>query len=92
MGNNMSRRQFLGTAAMTGAALTGMGNALAAAQAPKGAADWDEKNGPAPAAPDAPQALPLGRAQSPSSTATFTSSTKLVPSSAATREGCSTGR
>jgi predicted TIM-barrel fold metal-dependent hydrolase len=59
MDNRMSRRQFLGTAAMTGAALTGMGKALAAAQAPEGAADWDEKNGPAPAAPDAPQALPL---------------------------------
>ncbi len=57
--NRMSRRQFLGTAAVTGAALTGIGNALAAAQAPQGAADWDEKNGPAPAAPDAPQALPL---------------------------------
>ena len=34
-------------------------NALAAAQAPKSAADWDEKNGAAPPAPDAPQALPL---------------------------------
>ena len=59
MVNRMSRRQFLGTAAVAGAALTGIGNALASAQAPKGAADWDEKNGPAPAAPDAPQALPL---------------------------------
>jgi L-fuconolactonase len=59
MRNKMSRRQFLGTAAMAGAALTGIGNALADAPAPAGAADWDEKNGPAPAAPDAPQALPL---------------------------------
>src|SRR5258708_1478943 len=30
MDNRMSRRQFLGTAAMAGAALTGIGNALAA--------------------------------------------------------------
>jgi predicted TIM-barrel fold metal-dependent hydrolase len=54
MGQQISRRQFIGTAAMTGAALTGMGNALAGAQAP----DWDEKNGAAPPAPDAPQARP----------------------------------
>jgi len=59
MESRMSRRQFLGTAAMAGAGLTGIGKALAAAPAPEGAADWDEKNGPAPAAPDAPQALPL---------------------------------
>jgi predicted TIM-barrel fold metal-dependent hydrolase len=58
MDNRMSRRQFLGTAAMTGAALTGLGKALAAGQAPDGAADWDERNGPAPADPNAPQALP----------------------------------
>jgi enterochelin esterase-like enzyme len=37
-----------------------MGNSLAGAQALKSAADWDEKNGPAPAAPDAPQALSVG--------------------------------
>ncbi len=40
---------------MAGAALSGMSNALAAAQAP----DWDEKNGAAPPALDAPQAHPL---------------------------------
>ena len=40
---------------MAGAALSGIGNTLAAAQAP----DWDEKNGAAPPAPDAPQAHPL---------------------------------
>ena len=44
---------------MAGAALTGMSNTLASAQAPKSAPDWDEKNGAAPPAPDAPQALPL---------------------------------
>jgi predicted TIM-barrel fold metal-dependent hydrolase len=55
MGNKISRRHFIGAAAMAGAALSGMSNALAAAQAP----DWDEKNGAAPPAPDAPQALPL---------------------------------
>jgi predicted TIM-barrel fold metal-dependent hydrolase len=59
MGNKISRRHFIGTAAMTGAALSGIGNALAGAQAPKSAADWDEKNGSAPPAPDAPQAHPL---------------------------------
>jgi predicted TIM-barrel fold metal-dependent hydrolase len=56
----LSRRKFMGTAAMAGAALTGIGNSLAGAQALASAADWDEKNGPAPAAPDAPQARPLG--------------------------------
>ncbi|MGD0798024.1 MAG: amidohydrolase family protein [Acidobacteriaceae bacterium] len=55
----LSRREFMGTAAMAGAALSGMGNSLAGAQALKSAADWDEKNGPAPAAPDAPQARPV---------------------------------
>ena len=61
MGNKISRRQFIGAAAMAGAALSGTMNALAAApaQAPKSAADWDEKNGAAPPAPDAPQARPL---------------------------------
>jgi predicted TIM-barrel fold metal-dependent hydrolase len=61
MGNKISRRQFIGTAAMAGAALSGTMNALAAtsAQAPASAADWDEKNGAAPPAPDAPQARPL---------------------------------
>jgi predicted TIM-barrel fold metal-dependent hydrolase len=54
MGQTISRRQFIGTTAMAGAALSGMSNALAAAQAP----DWDEKNGAAPPAPDAPQARP----------------------------------
>ena len=54
MGQTISRRQFIGAAAMAGAALSGTMNALAAAQAP----DWDEKNGAAPPAPDAPQALP----------------------------------
>ena len=54
----ISRRQFIGAAAMAGAALTGMSNTLASAQAPKSAPDWDEKNGAAPPAPDAPQALP----------------------------------
>ena len=40
---------------MAGAALSGMSNALAGAQSP----DWDEKNGAAPPAPDAPQAHPF---------------------------------
>jgi len=34
MGQTISRRHFIGTAAMAGAALSGMSNALAAAQAP----------------------------------------------------------
>jgi predicted TIM-barrel fold metal-dependent hydrolase len=55
MGQTISRRQFIGTAAMAGAALSGIGNAHTAAQAP----DWDEKNGAAPPAPDVPQARPL---------------------------------
>jgi predicted TIM-barrel fold metal-dependent hydrolase len=60
MSNKISRRHFIGTAAMAGAALSGMSNTLAGAQAqvPKSAADWDEKNGAAPPAPDAPQARP----------------------------------
>jgi predicted TIM-barrel fold metal-dependent hydrolase len=60
MMNSISRRKFIGTAAMAGAALSGIGSALAGAQTPASAADWDEKNGPAPPAPDAPQARPLG--------------------------------
>ncbi len=56
----ISRREFIGTAALAGAALSGTVNALAAAQAPASAADWDEKNGAAPPAPNAPQARPLG--------------------------------
>jgi predicted TIM-barrel fold metal-dependent hydrolase len=59
MSQQISRRHFIGTAAMTGAALSGIGNTLAAAQAPASAVDWDEKNGAAPPAPDAPQARPL---------------------------------
>jgi L-fuconolactonase len=55
MGQTISRRHFIGTAAMAGAALSGMSNALAGAQSP----DWDEKNGAAPPAPDAPQAHPF---------------------------------
>jgi predicted TIM-barrel fold metal-dependent hydrolase len=55
----ISRREFIGTAAMAGVALSGTINGLAAAQAPASTADWDEKNGPAPPAPDAPQARPL---------------------------------
>jgi predicted TIM-barrel fold metal-dependent hydrolase len=54
MGQTISRRQFIGTAAMAGAALSATSTALAAAQSP----DWDEKNGVAPPAPDAPQARP----------------------------------
>jgi predicted TIM-barrel fold metal-dependent hydrolase len=56
----ISRREFIGAAAMAGAALTGGMNALAVAQTPASAKDWDEKNGPAPADPAAPQARPLG--------------------------------
>ncbi|MGD0888742.1 MAG: amidohydrolase family protein [Acidobacteriaceae bacterium] len=55
MSNKISRRHFIGTATMAGAALSGIGNAHTAAPAP----DWDEKNGAAPPAPDVPQARPL---------------------------------
>jgi len=88
MGNKISRRQFIGAAAMAGAALSGIGNAHAAAQAP----DWDEKNGAAPPAPDAPQARPLAPGAIPIIDSHIHLFDNTRPSSPATRAGYSTGR
>ena len=76
---------------MAGAALTSIGNALAAEQAPKGAADWDEKNGPAPVAPDAPQALPLGPGAIPIIDSHIHLFDQTRPVFSGYRVGCSTG-